>query len=297
MANHFKEIAFDTFSWIDIQSATDEQAKHIIQKHKLNHLLVRDSMEPGHLPKIEVYPEYTFMILRAYTASDIENVTTVQELSDKVAFFIMDKMLITIHRTSFDFIQQLLSNHSSDTTQYQLILMLAAQTVQSYEQPANKQADQIDIVENTIFLKDLNKISLEELYFQKAEARISKKVLQLTQSVVNQLRVPTDNMPALQDVKDMLVKLILEYEESLEDINNLTNTYLSISAQRSNNVMKLLTIFSAFFLPLTFLVGVYGMNFEYMPELKWRYGYLFVVILMVAFVTVILIWFKRRKIM
>jgi len=74
------------------------------------------------------------------------------------------------------------------------------------------------------------------------------------------------------------------------------HTYLSVTAKKSNDVMKLLTIFSVFFLPLTFLVGVYGMNFDFMPELRWKYGYLFVWIMMVIISLVIYIWFKKRKI-
>ncbi|NGY38967.1 hypothetical protein FQU23_015820 [Flavobacterium sp. XN-5] len=75
------------------------------------------------------------------------------------------------------------------------------------------------------------------------------------------------------------------------------NTYLSVTAQKSNDVMKLLTIFSAFFLPLTFIVGVYGMNFDFMPELRWKYGYLYVIIFMVILSVLIFIWFKRKKIL
>jgi magnesium transporter len=74
-------------------------------------------------------------------------------------------------------------------------------------------------------------------------------------------------------------------------------TYLSISEQRNNEVVRLLTIFSAFFLPLTFIVGVYGMNFDFMPELKWKYGYLFAIGFMSIVSLVIYIWFRRKKIL
>jgi magnesium transporter len=74
-------------------------------------------------------------------------------------------------------------------------------------------------------------------------------------------------------------------------------TYLSISDQKNNEVVRLLTIFSAFFLPLTFIAGVYGMNFKFMPELNWEWGYYFSILLMTAVVIVIYIWFRRKRIL
>jgi magnesium transporter len=83
----------------------------------------------------------------------------------------------------------------------------------------------------------------------------------------------------------------------VENSNQLMTTYLSISDQRNNEVVRLLTIFSAFFLPLTFIAGVYGMNFDFMPELKWRYGYLFSILFMFLIVLIIYIWFRRKRIL
>lgn len=100
----------------------------------------------------------------------------------------------------------------------------------------------------------------------------------------------------MQDIKDKLLSLILTYEEVLENSNNLLNTYLSVNAQKSNDVMKLLTIFSAFFLPLTFVAGIYGMNFENMPELKWHLGYFLTLGVMVVIAIIIYVWFKRKRI-
>jgi len=90
---------------------------------------------------------------------------------------------------------------------------------------------------------------------------------------------------------------LLNYDEVLEDANTILNTYLSVTAKKSNDVMKLLTIFSAFFLPLTFIVGIYGMNFDNMPELRWEYGYFFTVGILLLISITIYIWFKRKRIM
>lgn len=297
MTNSIKETKFDSFDWIDLISPTNEELQAITAQHRLNYFLVSDSMEPGHLPKIEQHDGFTFIILRAYTAQIENSATTVHELSGKVAFFIRDGLLITVHRSNFPFLLDIKDTLDSSTDIHHLVIHIFNHIVNSYVEPASWHASHMDEIEKVIFLKDLKRVSQEDLYYQKAELRISKKLLLLTQSVLNQYAMPVEHQTALQDVKDSLVRLILEYEEALEDSNSLMNTYLSLTAQKSNDVMKLLTIFSAFFLPLTFIVGVYGMNFDIMPELKWHYGYLFVVLLMLAISLIIYFWFRRRRIL
>ncbi len=287
---------FESFNWLDVKCPSEEQFAEIAKEFNLEIFAVKDSLEPGHLPKIEKIKGFNFVILRAYTANENDNISTVEELSNKVAFFYNDNQLITIHRTSFSFIENLIINEKDYESVYDLLIVLFKQIVLTYTEPSQWQTNQIEEVEKTIFLKSNNKVSLEDLYFQKTETRISKKLLVLTQNVINQVVVPDVNKTALQDVKDNLVKLILEYEEALENANNLMNTYLSVTAQKSNDVMKLLTIFSAFFLPLTFIAGVYGMNFDFMPELRWKYGYLYVILFMFVLSVLIYVWFKRKKI-
>ena len=99
----------------------------------------------------------------------------------------------------------------------------------------------------------------------------------------------------LQDIGDSQVKLQLFYDQLSEDSQNLVSTYMSYSAQKTNEVMKVLTLFSAYFLPLTFIVGIYGMNFDIMPELRHRYGYPIIMLIMLLIFLLIFFWFKRRK--
>jgi magnesium transporter len=87
----------------------------------------------------------------------------------------------------------------------------------------------------------------------------------------------------------------LFYDQLSDDAQNLVSTYMSFSAHKTNDVMKILTIFSAYFLPLTFIVGVYGMNFRFMPELDWEWGYPAVILLMLGVFIAIYIWFRRKK--
>ena len=111
------------------------------------------------------------------------------------------------------------------------------------------------------------------------------------------MQVKDEQRTAKQNIKDHLLSLILSYDEVLEDANNLLNSFHSVNAQKNNDVMKLLTVFSAFFLPLTFIAGIYGMNFEIMPELKWRMSYFATLGLMLLISVIIFLWFKRKKIL
>lgn len=292
--NNVKEIKFEKFKWIDIFQPQKEQLEEIAKDFNLDLFQIKDSLEHGHLPKFEKHLDYCFIILRAYTAKNRDKFSTVSELTNKIAFFYNDEKIITIHNAKFDFLEQIKHDFSNS---HQLLTQIIHKMVQTYTQPANWHSNKISEVEKVIFLKDYTKISLEDLYFQKSQTRISKKLLQITQDVVNKINVVQESQTALQDVKDSIISLILIYDEVAEDANNLMNTYLSVTATKNNDVMKLLTIFSAFFLPLTFLVGVYGMNFDFMPELKLEYGYLYVVILMIIISLLIFYWFKRKKIM
>ena len=98
-----------------------------------------------------------------------------------------------------------------------------------------------------------------------------------------------------EDMRDYQLRLETEADELHDNINNLVSLYISLSSQKTNEVMRILTVFSAFFLPLTFIVGVYGMNFQYMPELTHKWGYPGIILLMVVITISIFQWFKRKN--
>ena len=104
------------------------------------------------------------------------------------------------------------------------------------------------------------------------------------------------NLPPteMQDLRDLYVHEVTLYDELADSTIHLVNTYISLSSQRTNEVMRVLTIFSVFFMPLTFIVGIYGMNFEFMPELNSVYGYPMVIFAMSMITVVIYFWFRRK---
>jgi magnesium transporter len=288
------KIEFKDFVWIDICEPDTESLDKIAADYKLDYFQIKDSLEPGHLPKFERQPNYDFLILRAFTSTINQGATTINELSNKIAFFYNAEKLITVHRAQFNFLELKKQDYKSPE---EILIYLIHKMVETYQPPLNELDEKIAAIEKTIFLKDYSKVSLEDLYFLKTQTRITKKLLQIFQSVINEIEVSEAFKTALQDTKDKLLNLILNYDEVQENANNLLNTYLSVNAQKSNDVMKLLTIFSAFFLPLTFIAGIYGMNFENMPELRWKIGYFVTMSIMATIAIIIYLWFKRKKIL
>jgi magnesium transporter len=285
---------FEDFEWIDIENPNESSLKALELPFAIDQNFLEDALESGHLPKIERTKDYVFMILRAYTATENEKAIEVGEISNKIAFFILKNGLITIHRAPFDFIESTPKNLESPDT---VVLYLVNELLMTFEKPIKQQSDKMDQLEQNIFLHGGDNLSIEKLYFEKSKARLAKKILVIMQNVISQFKVEDKLASTLQDLKDTILDLILRTEEVVEDSNALLNSYMTFTAQRSNDVMKLLTVFSAFFLPLTFIAGVYGMNFDKMPELRWEYGYFLTLLLMLIISIGIYVWFKKKKIL
>ncbi len=285
---------FENFKWIDIENPTPSSLNAPELPFSIDKNFLEDSLEAGHLPKIEKTKDYVFMILRAYTATDNETAIEVGEISNKIAFFIHNNTLVTIHRAPFGFIETTPKTLESLDA---VVLHLVNELLMTFEKPIKLQSDKMDQLEQNIFLKGGDNLSVEKLYFEKSKARLAKKILLIMQNVIGQFKVEDKLASTLQDLKDTTLDLILRTEEVVEDANALLNSYMTFTAQKSNDVMKLLTIFSAFFLPLTFIAGVYGMNFDNMPELHWQYGYFLILLVMLITALVIYVWFKRKKIL
>jgi magnesium transporter len=288
------EKVFESFKWIDIENPIKEDLEKINKELGLNYYLIKDSLEKGHLPKYEKNYKVEFYIFRAYTSDIKLHIDEVGEMSNKIAFFLYEDKLITIHRAHFNFLQIHEEKHIKIN---EFFLRIVKLMIDTFKKPTIDLSNKISDIERTIFLKDHRKVLLEELYFIKSQSRILKKVLQITQSVIEQSSQNFIASFQYQDIKDELLNLLTYNEESVENSNQLMTTYLSISDQKNNEVVRLLTIFSAFFLPLTFIAGLYGMNFKFMPELNWKWGYFFSIGFMLLVVIVIYLWFRRKRIL
>lgn len=284
--------------WIDLLDPSAEEIQQLSTEYRLNEHTIRDCMQPEHLPKYELDDDKHFLILRFYAHSFNSTMTTIQEMTNKLAIFFTEEYIITIHKSPVPFLDMLRKKYVEPgrcAGASEVLTRITWQALETFDNPANRLSEQIDFYENQIILRKNAVDPMEPLYFIKRQASIAHKVLMLMQEPINHLFVNAGEEAGLQDVKDQALKMQTLYNQALDDVNNLTNLYLSFSAQRTNDVMKILTIFSVFFMPLTFIVGVYGMNFKFMPELDQRWGYPVVILLMVIVTVVVYLWFKKKK--
>jgi len=289
-----KEKAFESFTWIDIEKANKKELEVIASKYNLNYFLIKDALDIGHLPKYEQLHQHDFFIFRAYTSNVRLNIDEIGEMSNKIAFFIFDDKLITIHRAHFPFLNL---EEEKDIKISEFFLKIVGCMIDSFKTPTLEISDKITEIEKTIFLKDYRAVLIEELYYIKTQSRILKKIISITEATILKSQDKYKISYIYQDIQDTLLNLLTVNEESVDNSTHLMNTYLSLSDQKNNEVVRLLTIFSVFFLPLNFIAGVYGMNFLFMPELSWKLGYAFALCLMAIVVIVIYIWFRRKRIL
>ncbi|MEY3178765.1 MAG: hypothetical protein RL675_275 [Bacteroidota bacterium] len=285
------------FTWIDITAPTLDDLSNVSERYALNHHNLQDCLEPDHLPKFEEGDPFNFIILRK-VLDETDKGASIHALTTKIAIFFDEDTIVTIHRVPhpdlFPACEQLIRS-GKITSIGSFLLKIISKVQQSYSRFATALNLQIDETETRLFIKKQAAESIESLFLLKRRASLCKKLLLLTGEVVSAVQHRQKKSSEVQDIRDSQIKLQLFYDQLTEDALNLVSMYMSISANKTNDVMKVLTIFSAYFLPLTFIVGVYGMNFEFMPELEWTYGYPLVLGLMLVVFLLIYFWFRRKK--
>jgi len=288
----------DGIRWLDLVDPTQHEIERINKEYDFNPHLLTDAMDPDHLPKYDEVEEMHFLIVRFYCLSMDKPVTTLKELTSKIGIIYTNRFVITIHRPELHFLQEIKTKYlerkrMKSTTEF--VLKVLWYVLETYDEPSQRLLEQLDFYERRIVLKETEPEHLEALYFIKRKASICQRMLTLLAEPINHLRTKNKYELELEDVKDHHLKIRTVYNQVLDHVNNLLNLYVSFSAQKTSDVMKVLTIFSVFFMPLTFIVGVYGMNFQFMPELRQRWGYPAVWLVMLVVVAIIYLWFKRKR--
>jgi magnesium transporter len=301
------ESASPPFVWIDVVEPSRSDLERIAREYGYPETAVSDCLDPEHLPKFERFGPNNFAILRAYDEHADLMAETIQSLTRKVALFWGPAFLVSIHRKEQVYLTEVMtawrerqangpggSGNGSGFT-IELLAEIALAVVLSYEQPLEGAEARMDAFEGTLLLHTEVSALLHQMYMIKRRVALLKRLLWHTISVSHRFSTAQDKgLPLLQDLRENAESMHFYADELLEDVNNLLHMQLSLAAHRTNEVVQILTVFSAFFLPLTFIVGVYGMNFQHMPELPHRWGYPMVWVLMISVSAAIWLWFRRR---
>ena len=286
--------------WLDVVDPTTDEVTQIAKKYALHPTSVEDCLDPTHLPKHERIGPITFLIVRAYDESSHLDDDTVQALTRKIAVFIGPDFVLTVHRKNQIFIQALRARWKSDDvnnprSKASFLSDLLESTIYTYEKPIDEATTGFESLEEKIFKPSVHRNVIEDGYYLKRKASVYKRMLRMTADLLPKIQAFQDGHgPIQQNLKEVSDSLFFYADELLENLNNLLTLHLSISSQKTNEVMRVLTIISIFFMPLNLIAGIYGMNFIHMPELHLKWGYPLALAIMLTVATATYIWFKKK---
>lgn len=288
--------------WVSLEQPTPEELRAVLQDiFHFHPLAIEDCQSMGYQPpKVDDFGQYLFMILHALHSEDsLQRLETVE-----LNCFLGHRYLVTSYmvpamlpvQTVWKRLER--NERLLDRGADFLCHAILDELVDEYLPLLDAMDEEIEILEDQV-LQHPQPETLQRILTLKHSMLTLRRVVSPQREVMTRLsrgefpQISSHNRIYFRDIYDHLVR-IQDLSESVRDvITGALDVYLSTTSNRLNEVMKALTIVSTVFLPLSFVAGVYGMNFHYMPELSWRYGYLMVWIIFIVIFLTMLWWFRR----
>ena len=286
--------------WIDVEGPTEEDLAFLHQHHQINSLMLEDTVDPNHLPKFEQDSDIKFYLLRENTELERQALNNISDVTTKLGIFIIGKSIITVHRMRNRSVYEVKRNifvlPESELTPDKIALELAQKVLHSFDEEAQNITQSLDNLENEIFLKNTNTTTqIKRLYKIKRKGGLNSRVLAISSEWVNNFKHLKINEAEFTDFQDTYKDVIADFEHLNAQVSNLISMFLALSDQKANQVMKLLAIYSMYFLPISFIAGLYGMNFDHMPELHKPWGYFAALAVMLTIVVATFIYVRRKR--
>jgi magnesium transporter len=285
--------------WIDVEAPTDEDMKYLHERYEINNLLLEDTLDPNHLPKYEEDGNVKFFLLRESTELERKNLNTISDISTKIGIFLLEKTIITVHRMKAKSIAETkkeLTESSDHVHPHKIALMISLVIMKTFDDEAISLFETMDNIENEIFLKNTNHTNqIRRLYKLKRKSGLNSRVLTISNDAVDKFKLLKLEDSEVVDLKDKQKDVVADFDHLNIQITNLISMFLALSDQKANQVMKVLAIYSVYFLPITFIAGLYGMNFDNMPELHTKHGYFYTLGLMGVIVICTFIYARRKQ--
>ncbi len=303
MPNH-RRLEFGSAHWLDITDASEADLKELCKTYGLTEETARDCLDPSQLPKVQRLERPTFLMLRSFDAMSRDAASTAQGLTRKVAILWGEGFLVTIHRAEMPWLNYVRSQWEKKPARdagslTSVVHDLIEDCLYTYEQPIDEAAESVALLEDRIFAEKGTKVTsgstLSTAYLVKKRAFTFKRLMRLTRDLlpfISKLGEP--GSPAVQSLKEEAERLFFYSDDLAESANDLIQLSISMSSNRMNELVRMLTILSIFLLPLNVVTGIYGMNFEFMPELKQPHAYWIVLGVMVLFVLITYVMLRLR---
>lgn len=292
-----------TVTWINIDGLHDVQVIEKIGQHfDLHPLLLEDILNTEQRPKMEDFGDYIFLVVKMLYYDD----QTERVEAEQVSLILGSSWVISFQERPGDVFNAVreriqkgkgrIRKMGADYLAYSLLDAI----VDNYFIIMEKFGDRIEDTETELAISPTRQ-TLQAIRTIKREMIFLRKSVWPLRELVSSLERGESPLihesigVYLRDVYDHTIQVIDTVESFRDMISGMLDIYLSSISNRMNEVMKVLTIFAAIFIPLTFVVGIYGMNFEYIPELRWHWGYFGILAIMASIAGVMLFYFKRKR--
>lgn len=290
-------------SWLNFHNLEDRPSiERLCEKLKVEALSVEDIYTEKKRPKLEEYTNYMFFSVRSALPAN-NSIFVLQQ--EQISFILGNNYLISFQQKSSDHftevrdrIEKKRGKIRSKGPDFLLFRMLDA-IIDNYFEVLEDITDSIEKLEMKL-IRIASSDTLKIIEFQKRKLIELRKIVLPLKEVAFQLEkanspfLDKENLPYFADLKENCLSVLEEIDANKQILEGMANLYYAIQGQRMNEIMKVLTVVSAIFIPLTFIAGIYGMNFKNMPELEYKNGYYIVIGVMFALaITLLFIFIKR----
>ena len=292
-----------TVTWINVDGLHQVEAIAKIGQHfGLHPLVLEDIVNTEQRPKLEDFGQYIFIVAKILSY----NTKLDQIQSEQISFVLSSNFVLTFQEGSEDDFAPVRARLKNDNSRLRkmgadyLLYTLLDAIVDNYFVVLDKVGEKVEGIEEAMLAK-FSRTNLTKIHDLRRDMILLRKSLWPLREVITALTrretplIKEATTIYLRDVYDHTVRVIETVESNRDLLSVLMDIYLSSLSNRMNEVMKTLTIISTIFMPLTFIAGVYGMNFENMPELRWHWGYPLVMLSMLLLGIGMVIFFKKRK--
>ncbi|HSM13904.1 MAG TPA: magnesium/cobalt transporter CorA [Thermoanaerobaculia bacterium] len=289
--------------WIDIEAPRRSHEEQLIA-WGYHPLAVEDTFTLHHQPKIEDYGDTLFAIVRGLDFNEKKDAPADELRTLKLAAFLSRQRLVTVHRAplrSVEVVRRKLveGGRAFPGGTAQILWSICDEMIDLYFPIVDAIGSEIERLEAEVFERPSQDQLGRVLTLRRQLSTLRRNMLPhraVFQHLSSSRSTALDDSAALnfRDTLDNVLRLADAIDQQRDLLSNVKDTYLSVVAQRTNEVMRVLTVFSAIVLPLGLIAGIYGMNFQHMPELAWPWGYFAVLGLMATLAAGMLAWFRHK---